>query len=141
MSNKDIITITIEGTVKASAEKIWEYWNDPEYVVKWNTATPEWHTPKAKNDLRIGGKFIYRMEAKDGSVGFDFGGTYDEIKPFNLIAYTLDDDRKVKITFTEIGGSIKIVQSFDAENENPVEMQKAGWQNILNNFIKYTEEN
>src|SRR5450432_1247428 len=133
--------ITVENTVKAPIEKVWKYWTSPEHIVNWNYASDDWHTPRAENDLRSGGKFLSRMEAKDGSFGFDFGGVYDEVKTNNFIAYTLGDGRKVKNTFTSEGNETKVVSTFEAENENPVEMQKNGWQAILNNFKKYTESN
>lgn len=133
-------TITIETTVNAPIEKVWKVWNAPEHITKWATATDEWHTPYAENDLRVGGKFLSRMEAKDGSAGFDFVGTYDEVKKPQMIAYTMSDGRKVKITFTSTGKSVKIVETFEAETENPLEMQREGWQSILNNFKAYVEK-
>ena len=133
-------TITIETTVNAPVEKVWKVWNAPEHITKWATATDEWHTPRAENDLRVGGKFLSRMEAKDGSAGFDFVGTYDEVKPHQTIAYTMSDGRKVKVTFTSAGKSIKIVETFEAETENSLELQRQGWQTILNNFKAYVEK-
>ena len=133
--------ITVEATIDAPVEKVWKLWNGTEHVTKWNNASPDWHTPKAENDLRVGGKFVYRMEAKDGSFGFDFGGTYDKVKEKELILYTMDDTRKVSNTFTANGSSTKLVVEFEAEDQNPVEMQKGGWQAILNNFKAYTEKN
>lgn len=115
--------------------------NQSQHIKKWNHASDDWHTTFAENDLRVGGTFSSRMEAKDGSFGFDFGGTYDEVETNRLIAYTLDDNRKVKIIFEVIGNKTKITEVFDAENENPIEMQKGGWQAILDNFKKYTENN
>jgi uncharacterized protein YndB with AHSA1/START domain len=138
-ANKTLITI--ETTVNAPVEKVWKYWTLPEHITKWNNASDDWHSPFAENDLQAGGKFLARMEAKDGSFGFDFWGVYDEIKTNELIAYTLGDDRKVKIIFTPAGNTTKIVETFEAENTNPVEMQKGGWQSILDNFKKYTETN
>lgn len=134
-------SVTIETTVNAPVQKVWDYWTMPEHLTKWNTASEDWHTPKAENDLRPGGKFSARMEAKDGSFGFDFGGVYDDVKMHELIAYTLGDGRKVSVLFTSNGNETKIVETFDAENENPVEMQRGGWQAILDNFKKYTEAN
>jgi len=132
-------TITIENTIDAPVEKVWQYWSLPEHITKWTTASDDWHTPSAENDLRVGGKFNTRMEAKDGSFGFDFAGIYDEVKTHEIIAYTLGDGRKVKVTFTPEANGTKVVESFDPESENPVEMQKTGWQSILDNFKKYTE--
>jgi uncharacterized protein YndB with AHSA1/START domain len=133
--------ITVETTVKAPIEKVWEIWTSPQHIIQWNAASEDWHTPSAENDLRVGGKFSSRMEARDGSFGFDFGGVYDEIVTNKRIAYTLGDSRKVEIDFTDNGDTTKIVETFEAENTNPVEMQKGGWQAIMNNFKKYTETN
>lgn len=139
MNTTEKTTITIEATINAPVEKVWNFWTGPEHIVKWNSASEDWHTPKAENDLRVGGSFSSRMEARDGSFGFDFGGIYDEVKINELIAYTLGDDRKVKIQFTTNGDSTTVTESFDAESENPIEMQKGGWQAILDNFKTYTE--
>lgn len=139
METKSKTAITIEANIKAPIEKVWNYWNHPEDIKKWSHASDDWHTTKSENDLRVGGKFVSRMEAKDGSFGFDFGGVYDEIVNHKVIAYTLGDGRKVKITFTVNGNETKVVETFDPENENPVEMQRDGWQAILNNFKKYAE--
>jgi len=137
----DKTTITVETTVNAPVEKVWKFWTEPEHITKWNSASEDWHTPHAENDLRNGGKFLSRMEAKDGSFGFDFSGTYDEVKTNELIAYTMGDGRKVKIIFTPQDHSIKIVETFEAETENSIELQRGGWQAILDNFKKYTEAN
>src|SRR5947207_8159342 len=96
-------SITIESTIKAPVEKVWKLWTSPEHITKWNNASDDWHTPRAENDLRVGGKFLSRMEAKDGSFGFDFGGEYDEVKTNKRITYTMGDGRKVEVTFTAIG--------------------------------------
>jgi uncharacterized protein YndB with AHSA1/START domain len=133
--------VTVEVNVKAPVDKVWKLWNSPEAITKWCTATPEWHTPRAENDLRIGGKFFSRMEARDKSVGFDFGGQYTIVKDNELIEYTMDDGRKVKVVFRSNGNETKITETFDAETQNPVEMQKAGWQAILDNFKNYAETN
>jgi len=132
--------ITIETTVNAPVDKVWECWNKPEHITQWCSASDEWHTPRAENDLKVGGKFNSRMEAKDGSMGFDFSGVYDVVKTNEIIAYTMDDGRKCEITFAPIGNTTKVVESFEAEDENSIEMQKGGWQNILDNFKKYTEK-
>jgi uncharacterized protein YndB with AHSA1/START domain len=132
-------TITIDATVNAPVEKVWKFWTGTGHITKWNSASDDWHSPYAENDLKAGGKFLSRMEAKDGSFGFDFGGIYDEVKTNELIAYTLGDGRKVKVTFSSEGNVTKIVESFEAESTNSMEMQRMGWQSILNNFKKYTE--
>ncbi len=131
--------ITVEAEVKAPVEKVWKLWSAPEHITKWNSASPDWHTPIAENDLRIGGKFRSRMEAKDGSMGFDFTGSYTDVKTHEHINYTMDDTRKAWITFTPKGATTHIVTKFEAENENPHDMQKGGWQAILNNFKAYAE--
>ncbi len=133
--------ITVETTVSANTKKVWDYWNKPEHITKWNFAADDWHCPKVENDLRVGGKLKSRMEAKDRSFGFDFEATYDEVVDQKKIAYTMADDRKATTDFENLDGKTKVTTTFDAENENPVEMQKGGWQAILNNFKKYIESN
>ena len=134
-------SITVENTINAPVEKVWAYWSAPEHITKWNNASEDWHSPRAENDLRPGGKFSTRMEAKDGSMGFDFGGTYDEVKTNEVIAYTMSDGRKVVVNFTKVGDQTKVIETFDAEETNPIEMQRGGWQAILDNFKKYVEAN
>ena len=141
METQQKTLITVEATVNGPIEKIWEHWAKPEHIVRWCTASDDWHTPRSENDLRTGGTFSSRMEAKDGSFGFDFGGVYDEVKPHELIRYTMGDGRTVQITFNTQGNSTHIVETFEAESANPVEMQRGGWQAILDNFKKYTEAN
>jgi len=131
--------ITVKTNVKAPATKVWELWSMPEHIKNWNKASDDWQTTHAENDLRAGGKFTSRMEAKDGSMGFDFGGTYDEVNAMKLISYTLDDGRKVEITFATEGDTTKITEIFEAENTNSIAMQREGWQAILDSFKKYAE--
>ena len=131
--------ITVQTTVAAPMDKVWNAWITPEDIVNWNNASDDWHTPKAENDLRVGGKFIYRMEARDGSVGFAFTGIYKEVTPKAKIVYKLEDDRKVVVTFEEVNGSVTVTEVFDPEDQNSVELQQAGWQAILDNFRQYTE--
>ena len=133
--------IRIDATVNAPVEKVWKFWTEPEHIKKWNNASPDWHMPYAENDLRIGGKFLSRMEARDGSFGFDFAGVYDDVKTNELIAYTMGDDRKVWVEFSGGPDSTRIVGNFEPENMNAHEMQRAGWQAILDNFKRYTESN
>ena len=133
--------ITIEATVNAPVDKVWKYWTEPVHITKWCAASSDWHAPAAENDLKSGGKFTTTMAARDGSMSFDFCGIYDEVQPNELIEYTIADGRKVKIVFTKSGDGTKVVESFEPENENPREMQEAGWQAILNNFKSYTENN
>lgn len=133
--------ITIQATVNAPIDKVWDFWGTPAHITQWCSASDDWHTPSAENDLRTGGKFTTRMEAKDGSFGFDFGGIYDEVIHHKLIAYTMEDGRTVKITFEEKEGSTEVVETFDPESENPIDMQRDGWQAILDSFKAYTEKN
>jgi uncharacterized protein YndB with AHSA1/START domain len=128
--------ITIEVT-----NKVWEYWTKPEHITHWNFAADDWQCPKAENDLRTGGKYFARMEAKDGSVGFDLEAIYDQVIDQKKIAYTMTDGRQAITTFENFNGSTKVTTVFDAENSNPIEMQQQGWQAILNNFKKYVESN
>ena len=131
--------ITVKTIVHSNIEIVWNTWTEPEHIKKWNTASKDWHTTKAENNLTKGGRFISRLEAKDGSVGFDFGGVYTKIVPKQHLAYTLDDDRRVTIDFKQQDDTIAITETFEAENENPIAMQRDGWQAILDNFKKYTE--
>ncbi|HYC28114.1 MAG TPA: SRPBCC family protein [Chitinophagaceae bacterium] len=131
--------VTVETTVNAPVQKIWEYWNQPEHITQWGAASDDWHTSHAQNDLRAGGAFNYRMEARDGSMGFDFEGKYDDVAEHKHISYTMGDGRTVNIDFTGEGDTTRIVETFDAETENPVDMQRDGWQAILNNFKKHAE--
>jgi uncharacterized protein YndB with AHSA1/START domain len=133
--------IIVKATVNAPVEKVWQYWTEPEHIKKWNHASDDWHTTKAENKLEVGGSFSSRMEAKDKSFGFDFGGTYTSIKPQKHIAYSLHDSRKVTIDFEHNGDATFVTETFEAEKQNPIEMQRDGWQAILNNFKKYTENN
>ena len=141
METQEKTVITVQNTVNAPIEKVWEYWTNPEHVKQWNNASDDWHTPTAANDLKTGGSFVYRMEAKDGSFGFDFGGVYDDVQQHQYIEYTIEDGRKVKINFTAKGDTTEVVESFEAENTHAVELQKGGWQAILDNFKQYTENN
>ena len=131
--------ISVQTVVDASIEDVWKFWTTPEHIMRWNNASDDWHTTKAENDLREGGNFSYRMEAKDGSMGFDFGGVYDNILLFKEIKLTLGDDRKVKIVFNSLGSKTEIIESFEAENTNSIDLQRNGWQSIMNNFKKYAE--
>lgn len=138
---KTIDKITLTTIVNSDIDTVWKTWTEPEHIKNWNNASPDWHTPKAENDLRKGGKFSSRMEAKDGSMGFDFGGTYDEVVPNKQIKYTLDDGRKVNITFAKTDEGVSIKETFEPESQNSVDMQRQGWQAILDNFKKYIESN
>lgn len=131
--------ITIETLVSLPVEKVWQLWTQPEHIRKWNFATPEWHTTSAENDLRESGKFNFRMEAKDGSKGFDFMGKYQEVEPHRFIKYRISDGREVSIHFKPVDNATFIEETFDPEQENSIEMQRDGWQAILENFRKYAE--
>ncbi|MFY4775785.1 SRPBCC family protein [Metabacillus sp. RGM 3146] len=131
--------VTVQAVIQAPVEKVWRYWSEPEHIAKWNQASETWHSPRVENDLRVGGKFLTRMEAKDGSMGFDFGGVYDVVKQHEQISYTLGDGRKVDITFVNQGNETKVVEIFDAESTHSIEMQQAGWQAIMDNFKRYSE--
>lgn len=132
--------IKIDITILKPIEKVWEYFNDPKHVTNWNFAHETWKCPKATSDFREGGKFNYRMEAKDGSFGFDYTGTFDEIVPNTLVKYHLDDGRKVEVHFNKVDeNTTEVVEIFEPEKANSVEMQRDGWYGILNNFHKYVE--
>ncbi len=131
--------VHIQALIKADVTKVWTYYTQPDHITQWNFANDDWHCPEAKNDLRPGGKYFARMEAKDGSFGFDFTAVYDEISQHKKIGYTIEDGRKVITTFQLGKGGTLIETTFDAESQNSVEMQREGWQAILNNFKKYTE--
>ncbi|MGE4288080.1 MAG: SRPBCC family protein [Salinivirgaceae bacterium] len=140
MEKKQKPVITVVAEVNAPVQKVWNYWNDPNHIVQWNAASDDWHTPKATVDLTVGGKIYSRMESKDGNMGFDFEGIYTEIIPFEKIAYVMPDQRKVQVIFEPQSGQTRITEHFDAEGENPPEMQQQGWQSILNHFKNYVEE-
>ena len=133
--------ITVKTTINAPVEKVWQCWSAPEHIMQWCSASDDWHAPHAENDLRPGGKFVTTMAAKDGSFSFDFEGVYDAVSIHEHISYTMSDGRKCTIDFEGDNDSTHITESFDAESENPVEMQRAGWQAILDNFKRYAEAN
>ncbi|HEX8391471.1 MAG TPA: SRPBCC family protein [Longimicrobium sp.] len=132
--------ITVETLVKAGLGKVWDAWNSPEDIMQWNTAHESWHTPRSTVDLREGGTFLSRMEARDGSMGFDFEGTYTRIVPQRLIEYSLGDERTVSVEFSEQEGGVLVRETFDAETQNDAEMQRQGWQAILDNFGRHVEQ-
>jgi uncharacterized glyoxalase superfamily protein PhnB/uncharacterized protein YndB with AHSA1/START domain len=133
------VKITVETLVQAPLAKVWAAWTEPAHIVRWNAASDTWHTPRAQNDLRVGGGFNYRMEAKDGSEGFDFEGRYLEVLPSRRIVYTTGDDREVVVEFREEKGATRVVETFVAETIHPAELQRAGWQSILENFRRHVE--
>ncbi len=133
--------ITVQATVQANAKKAWYYYNQPEHITKWNFAADDWHCPSAENNMVVGGKYKSRMEAKDGSFGFDFEAIYDAVEIGKSFAYTMPDGRKVNVNFHDKGDETLVEVTFDAEDQNPIEMQRGGWQAILNNYKNYTESN
>lgn len=133
--------ITVETLVQGTPQQAWDVFTKPEHITQWNNASEDWHTTAATNDLVVGGRFDSRMEAKDGSAGFNFTGTYDEVVPLEKIAYTMDDGRKAQVLFAEEGTGTRVTTAFEPEAENPVEMQKAGWQAILDSYTEYAEKN
>ena len=131
--------ISVETVVKSKLDKVWEAWNNPADIQQWNSAQEDWHTPRSSVDLRVGGKFLARMEAKDGSAGFDFEGTYTRVMPRKIIEYRMSDGREVKVEFAEQSGGVLVRETFDAETENTPELQRTGWQAILDNFGRHVE--
>jgi uncharacterized protein YndB with AHSA1/START domain len=131
--------ITVETVVKARLNQVWNAWNNPADIEQWNAAQDDWHTTRSSVDLREGGKFVSRMEARDGSKGFDFEGTYTRIVPHKTIEYRMSDGREVKVEFAERAGGVVVKETFDTEIENPIELQRQGWQAILDNFARHVE--
>jgi uncharacterized protein YndB with AHSA1/START domain len=140
MQTEEKIKITVQTTIEAPIEKVWKCFTSPEDIVQWNTASADWHTTHAENDLHIGGKFNSRMEAKDGSFGFDFWGIYNEIILHEKLASTLGDGRTMEVKFISRDNATEVIETFEAENENPVELQRGGWQAILDNLKKHVEK-
>jgi uncharacterized protein YndB with AHSA1/START domain len=131
--------ITIETIVNAPIDHVWKVWNEPEHITKWAFASDDWHAPRSENDLKVGGKFSTTMSAKDGSVSFDFGGVYTAVKTNELIEYDMDDQRHVKIQFEQLPEGVRVIETFDMESTNSEELQRGGWQAILENFKKRAE--
>jgi uncharacterized protein YndB with AHSA1/START domain len=139
MESQERTKLTVSTTINASPEKVWICFNEPEHLTKWCAASDDWHMPSASNDLKVGGQFNNRMEAKDGSFGFDFKGTYTNVMAHSKISYVMEDSRTVDITFENSASGTYLEETFEAESENPLDMQQAGWQAILDNFKKYVE--
>ncbi|WP_254412457.1 SRPBCC family protein [Dyadobacter diqingensis] len=139
METENKTAITVEATINAPVKMVWEFWTEPEHITQWCQASDDWHAPLAENDLRPDGKFKTRMEAKDGSMGFEFEGIYTDVQTYKLIEYVMADGRKVSITFTFDDSVTHVSETFDPETINPVEMQRGGWQAILDNFKNYSE--
>jgi len=134
------LKITVETLAKAAKNTVWRAWNNPEDIKQWNAASDDWHTTESSVDLREGGSFSARMEAKDGSEGFDFAGTYTRVVPQKLIEYELEDGRTVTVEFKEIADGVVVKETFEAESQNEPEVQRQGWQAILNNFARHVEK-
>ena len=132
-------SITIETTINAPIAHVWEKWTSPEHVQNWNFASPDWHCPKATTDLQVGGEFHYEMAAKDGSFSFDFWGTFQKIEEQKSLEILIGDGRKMQVTFDTTEAGTKVTEQFEPENQNPPEMQQAGWQMILDNFKSYAQ--
>jgi uncharacterized protein YndB with AHSA1/START domain len=139
MQTKNKTTVTVKTTVQLPVEKVWEFWTKPEHITHWNFAADTWQCPSATNDLQPGGRFVWRMEAKDGSMGFDYCGTYEQVVPHQTIVSKLDDDRQVSITFDGHDGQTQVTETFEVEDQNTIELQRSGWQAILDNFKTYAE--
>ena len=139
MTQKDKVTIRVEATIHAPLEHVWKLWTTPEHIKIWNTASEDWHTTEAEVDLREGGRFSSRMEARDGSIGFDFWGIYDKVVKNKLLSISLGDGRKMSVDFVASENATQVVEVFEAEVENSIDLQRQGWQTILDNFKKYAE--
>jgi uncharacterized protein YndB with AHSA1/START domain len=139
MDKRDKTILSIRATVNVPLARAWHFFTHPNHIVRWNGASDDWHCPQASNDLRVGGRFNYRMEARDASFAFDFEGTYTDVQPMKFIAYMMDDDRRVEISFEAKGGTTVVSEQFEAESTHPEEMQLAGWQAILDKYAAYTE--
>jgi uncharacterized protein YndB with AHSA1/START domain len=137
----DTTKITIQAVVAADRQKVWNCYTQPEHITKWNFATDTWHCPAASNDMRVGGKYLARMEAKDGSFAFDFEAVYNEIVDGEKFTYTMPDNREIQVSFEQTDDKTRVTVTFDPENVNPVDLQRDGWQSILDNFRRYAEEN
>jgi uncharacterized protein YndB with AHSA1/START domain len=131
--------LAVETLARTDLKTAWSAYNNPDDITQWNSPDPSWHSPRSQVDLREGGKFSTRMEAKDGSMGFDFEGTYTRVVPNQLIEYRMSDGREAAVRFTEEPEGTRIRVDFDAESENPVEVQQQGWQAILDSFGRYVE--
>ena len=131
--------ITVDTLARTDLQTAWTTYSNPDDITRWNNASPDWHSPRCEVDLREGGRFNTRMEAKDGSMGFDFEGTYTKVVPQQLIEYRMGDGREVTVRFDEEPDGTRVRVDFDAESENPAEMQREGWQAILDSFGRYAE--
>ncbi len=141
MKTTEKTNITVETFIKAPIGKVWSYWNDPKHIVNWYFASDDWHAPAAENDLSVDGKLKVAMAEKNGSVSFDFEGTYTQVEPFRHIAYTILDGRLVDVNFQEQDNGVKLTETFEAENTHSIDVQREGWQAMLENFRNYTEGN
>lgn len=132
--------LTVTTEVDKTINDVWKFFNDPQHIIKWNFAHESWECPSAKNDLKVGGKLEVRMQAKDGSFGFDLVGIYDEVNENQSLKYHFEDGRNIEVIFEKLSDdTTKVTENFDPENQNPLDFQKDGWQAILDNFKKYSE--
>lgn len=131
--------IKVTTIINAEMDQVWRAWTTPDDINLWNAASDDWHNPKSRLDLKPGGTFSYRMEARDGSMGFDFEGTYTKVIEKNLIEYFMADGREVSVQFIQLESGVKVIEEFDAETENEPELQRQGWQSILDNFKRHVE--
>ena len=132
-------TITVETRVKATSKDVWKFWTTPEDIMQWNNPSDEWHNLLVEVDLKDGGKFLFRMQSKDGKDGFDYCGKYDKVRMYELIELTTADDRKTVNTFLSDENETVITETFEVETKTPIEVQRDFCQNVLNNFKKYAE--
>jgi uncharacterized protein YndB with AHSA1/START domain len=133
--------LTVKVDINASIQKVWDYFTTPQHIMQWNNASNDWHCPAATNAVKKGGQFCYTMAAKDGTMQFDFIGIFDDVLAEELLLITLGDNRKMKVSFASIGDVTEVVENFEPETQNSIELQQQGWQAILNNFKKYVEAN
>lgn len=139
MANTTATSITVSASMHAPIEKVWKYWTEPDHITKWNFASDDWHSPAATNNPQAGGRFSYRMESKNGEMGFDFDGVYTEVIPYRLMEYRMSDGRRVRVTFEADGNETRVTETFEAETIHSHDMQRAGWQAILDNFKRHVE--
>ena len=139
LSVLEVRKISVEVIVNKGLDHVWKYWTKPDHILNWNHASDDWHTVRAENELKVGGKFSYRMEAKDGSFGFDFESNYEVVNEKQELTYIMSDGRRATTIFQSKELETKVTITFDPENENPIELQKSGWQSILNNFKTFSE--
>ncbi|MBP6557929.1 MAG: SRPBCC domain-containing protein [Flavobacterium sp.] len=140
MAESETKTITVKTTLSTSLEDVWNKFTQPEHIINWNFASYDWHCPKAKNHLEVGQNFVFTMASKDGEMSFDFVGTYQEVVPLKKLVYLIADGRKVTVKLDVMNNQVILTENFEPENIHSVELQRGGWQSILDNFKKYTNQ-